>query len=74
MLKYYDVICDKCEYIEERFLETDKNLKPCVKCGGKTNRVWNRMSFKLIYNNQKDMCGWGNSGYATSQYHRETKG
>lgn len=70
MIKIYDVECKNCGNIEEVFCEEIPN---CPICGRKRRRIFTTMNFKLIYNNKKDICGWNDSGYASSQYWSRVK-
>lgn len=70
MLKIYDVICEDCGKIQEQWIDTNKqdDFDNCKFCGGKTKRTFTSFNFKLIYNNQKDSCGWAYNNYASSRY------
>ena len=68
----YDLYCTCCDARQiDIFLKVNENLPECSKCGGKMARICGCKSFKLIYDNKKDSCAWGNEGYASSQYYRE---
>lgn len=64
----YDVECKTCGEIElDLWLKMDELPPPCKKCGGERIRHCGGR-FKLVYNNQTDLCGWGDSGYESSQF------
>lgn len=66
----YDVKCDNCNYEEEQFLKINENPKNCPKCNNKMEKLCTCKTFKLIYNNKKDICGWSSENYDNSQYNR----
>lgn len=73
---YRDLYCPKCEHVEKDVIFDsvhNKIEKPCPKCDGTMKNICNCGSFELKYDNKKDMCGWGNDGYNTSQYYRDSK-
>lgn len=70
----YDLYCKKCDHItEDYFCKPEDPLPNCHLCGGKTARICNCRSFKLLYDPKKDSCTWGNEGYKESQYWKEYK-
>jgi len=72
MSPIYDAECIECGKIEEDlWLKMDEEPTECS-CGGKRKKhVGGR--FKLVYNNKKDLCTWGDDGYSSSQYWRLVK-
>jgi putative FmdB family regulatory protein len=71
-----EYVCCSCgerqEIIEK--LEEASEEKVCGVCGGKMSKVFpGKCTFHLKYNNQRDMCSWGNEGYASSQYWEQHK-
>lgn len=66
----YDVYCTKCEEETEELMRLNDTPDRC-KCGGERKILVNCRNFKLVYDNKKDICGWGADNYATSQYWRE---
>lgn len=73
MLKSYDTVCEDCGEIIEQFVESYELFKDCPICSGVMKRMHTTMNYKLLYNNKKDICGWGDTGYATSQYWSKVK-
>jgi len=73
MIRIYDTECVKCGYEEEQFKDDDKSFSRCPLCGKEMKKVFNKMTFKLLYNPKKDICAWSNENYATSQYWRYVK-
>jgi putative FmdB family regulatory protein len=67
----YDVRCEKCECIIEEILGMDDEPVVC-ECGG-TRKKMPGGYFKLLYDNKKDCCSWGNEGYASSQYWKKVR-
>lgn len=70
-----DYVCPSCgkktEFID---LSNDSEDKICSDCVCKMQRCFpNTCNFKLVYNNQKDICTWGKEGYASSQYWEQHK-
>jgi len=68
----YDVYCSKCGNVEEQWLKMDEEPKRCPRCNSLTKKMPGGY-FKLVYNNKKDICTWGNEGYASSQYWRAVR-
>ena len=70
MLKSYDIICDVCDNVEEVFIDSGAGEKypKCSMCGGEMKRMFSSINFKLKYDNKTDVCGWADTGYASSQY------
>jgi hypothetical protein len=69
----YDLKCTKCDKKGED-LVWDDDFPLCDLCGAKMEIAYsNKFTFKLLYDNKKDVCGWGGDGYATSQYYRQIK-
>lgn len=73
MKRLYDSECVKCNHILEQFAENEDSFILCPLCGHKMKRLFSKMSFKLIYDNKKDMCAWGDNNYETSQYWSKVK-
>ena len=73
MLRSYDIICCECDSVEDIFMESGDKLPQCSMCGGETKRLFSSMNFKLGYNNKTDVCGWSDTGYASSQYWKHVK-
>ena len=71
-MRIYDVECIKCGHVEEQWVE-DNKFQPCSKCGGSVKRLFSTFNFKLVYDNKKDMCSWGYSGYSSSRYWEDIK-
>lgn len=71
MLKIFDVQCKKCKKITEILIESGEVFPKCEECGGDTEQVFAKMSFKLKYNPRTDRVGWSWDGYARSQYWKD---
>jgi putative FmdB family regulatory protein len=71
----YDYQCDKCKMVKEIIVSYEDDIMTvCDTCGGVMMRLFpTGQSFKLVYNNQTDMCSWGDDGYASSCYWNEVK-
>lgn len=75
-MAWFDTYCPECGYIIEYGLKGNDEEPPlCPKCEEngkevKTKKVVGSTSFKLIYDNRKDMCDWDGN---TSQYWNEIK-
>jgi predicted nucleic acid-binding Zn ribbon protein len=70
-----DYICD-CGYVCEimEFGEETRENKICPRCNSKMKKQFPcTCNFKLVYNNQKDICTWGKEGYQSSQYWEQHK-
>ncbi len=69
-----DCRCPKCNTIyEDKILFTNETFT-CEKCGAVCEIIPSiSASFRLKYDNKKDLCSWSNEGYATSQYYKEQK-
>ncbi|MFW6014978.1 MAG: hypothetical protein ACOCRK_00915 [bacterium] len=67
MLKYYDTICEECGKTKEQLIESTDKFEKC-ECGGKMKRCYTKFTFKLKYDNKKDICGWSCHGYERSRY------
>lgn len=65
----YDYECEDCSLKEEHFESFDcKDERFCPICNQKMRRLFpNKTSFKLVYNNKKDVCDWSGN---TTQYYR----
>lgn len=72
MLKIHDVFCENCDYEDEIFCEND-DFGLCPVCGKDLKKSFRSFNFELKYNPKKDIVGWGNSNYETSQYWKEVK-
>ena len=72
MLQLNDYECSKCFHQEEHYIDNNVDVK-CHKCGGIMKKLLNAMRFELKYDPKKDVCAWGNEGYAASQYWRDVK-
>jgi putative FmdB family regulatory protein len=69
----YDVKCTECGLIaEDVWLKMDEDPNICPECGTKMCKLCGG-HFKLVYNNQRDICGWADSGYASSMYWKAVK-
>lgn len=68
MLKIYDTECKECGQIIEQAVENGEQFSDCPICGGEMVKIFTTMNFKLVYDNKKDICSWGDWGYQTSQY------
>ena len=55
--KYFDVYCENCGKEKEVFQNSDEDFPLCETCNTKMKRLFSKFSFKLIYNNKKDVCG-----------------
>lgn len=69
----FDLYCEKCGNLEKdvfiNFNEIEN--RKCNKCNEKNlKNVSFGYHFELKYNPKTDVCGWGNDGYAKSQYWR----
>ena len=71
MLKYFDVQCSGCSEIKEVLLDDGDPMPVCDECGSEMKRIFTSFNFKLIFNNKKDLCSWGDNNYETSQYYRK---
>lgn len=72
-----DMKCPVCQTVyEDKIIfnkETDKIL--CEKCGDVVCEIIPATSatFRLKYDNKKDMCAWSGESYAPSQYYSAQK-
>jgi len=73
MIKIYDVKCQECGNIEEQWVETNEDFKPCSKCGSEVKRIYSSFHFKLLYDNKKDTVGWSFNNYERSKYWDDVK-
>lgn len=68
-----DLVCTKCGHdVIDVWLKADEDPGQCEVCKGELRRVPGG-HFKLLYDNKKDSCSWGNEGYASSQYWKVVK-
>ena len=71
---YRDLYCPKCGKTMKDVVFDSINDEPtqlCSDCNTTMKILCNCGSFKLLYDNTKDMCGWSSDNYNSSQYHRE---
>lgn len=73
MLKSVDVYCTQCNYIKYDLFVEDEHYGSCPFCGNELKRAYTTFNFKLEYNPKKDVCGWANSNYESSQYWKDVK-
>lgn len=69
-----DVKCPKCNkiYEDKIIFDEEKDIVICPVCGTKCEIVKSyNSSFRLKYDNKKDVCAWSNENYASSQYYKE---
>lgn len=67
----FDYRCE-CGFQEERIVRHDEiDSQNCDKCGATMHKLFPKdFNFKLVYNNQTDMCDWQGN---TSQYWNDVK-
>jgi hypothetical protein len=69
-----DVKCPKCDTIYEDKILFSKETFTCPDCNEECEPLPAiSATFRLKYDNKKDICAWSNEGYAPSQYYREQK-
>jgi hypothetical protein len=66
----YDIYCEKCDKIEEVWLNLNEDIPKC-ECGNKRTRLITRSSFELKYNPKTDWCDW--KGNTTQRYRYVSK-
>lgn len=72
----YDYQCAKCEKVTELFVTRKESENPiyCPFCSVPMERLFPmKGSFKLVYNNKTDSCGWSCDNYESSQYWKAYK-
>ena len=66
----FDFECSKCGTFEKMVDSSDVTHANCPKCKILSKKTISKVSFKLKYNPQTDLCDWDGN---TSQYWREYK-
>jgi len=69
-----DLKCTKCgEIYEDKVVFSGEEI-PCEKCGTICDIIpVFSGTFRLKYDNSKDICSWAAEGYNASQYHSANK-
>ena len=71
-MRTYDVKCNDCGYEDEQFLsDKEEELQLCSQCGGTVNRIFTKMTFKLIDDVKTQMVGWAHNNYNKNMYWEE---
>mgnify|MGYP006896949147 CR=1 FL=1 len=73
MLMLYDTKCKECGAEKEQCIDHRESFEKCPECGCEMQRIFTTMNYKLVYDNKRDICSWGDHGYATSQYWKKVK-
>jgi predicted nucleic acid-binding Zn ribbon protein len=69
-----DLFCPECDSRKiDVFVDMKQPMPKCDECNAEMKQLISRMSFKLVYDNRNDSCGWSNDGYASSQYWKKIK-
>lgn len=70
-----DFKCKKCGKIyEDKVIFNKDNEKVICECGEECELIPAlSATFRLKYDNRKDICSWSGEGYSTSQYYKEQK-
>jgi hypothetical protein len=65
-----DVKCPKCGTVyEDNILFSKNDVVECSVCKVNCDRLNNfDCTFRLVYDNKKDICSWGAENYSRSQY------
>lgn len=68
MIRRYDFKCTECNYIEEKWVESDETLSTCLECGHTSQRIISpvRTHFKGI--------GWPDADDAWARDHERAAG
>lgn len=73
MLKLYDTECKECGQRIEQYKEDNESFDNCPVCSEEMTRVFTTFNYRLVYNNKKDVCGWADNHYQSSQYWKNVK-
>ena len=70
-----DLFCPECDKrVIDEFVDNNLPMPMCDVCNVEMKKlVSHQMTFKLVYDNRRDSCGWSNDGYASSQYWKDIK-
>jgi hypothetical protein len=73
MCPLYDLHCSNCDYVKvDEFYKINEKLPKCPKCGKQLSKTCNCTTFKLKYDNKKDICDWnGNTSRYWDIYNKE---
>ena len=64
----FDYKCTKCDYVEEKYFVTQKEVKEkikCSNCGSTSTKQFPSKGAFLLVNKASDTSGWGDKGYST---------